>query len=700
MNKKIVYVIFIIFVFFGCKEEKNLKQNKIVKPETPWYQQPMRIAALQCNFDDEDNLAVIDKWVDMGFNVEQLFHPMAEYYSALYKPGEHKEILTEYVKKAHEKGLKIILYLNIHILGPSFEHNKEIWSQRKKDGSISYLYKTYPSVCLNSPWKDHFFAVLDSLKEIDIDGIFLDGPVIANGGCYCETCRAKYKAMFDGKPGTESEKRWEFNAFTKNDFLQNVYDRFKKDSPEKIVYMNLPITDPRRQYVSIETALKYNDIVGTEGGFMFYGPAKNSFLWRPSFTSKLIEAVAPDKPRVIFMAADHKPWSWWMHSPLETKLCITSVTANGANIWYGLHGSTKLLKTPSADAAREVITFYKDNQELLVNAHSIADVALFHSFANINSEKSDFVESTVKKAHGNTEDAIRGYYSILTESQIPFDIVTDYKLTIDKLSRYKVLVVPNVLAFDEKSENIIREFVKNGGLLITELGTSLYDGKGNKESDFSLSDVFGISTTGEYKEHDNFNYFVFESGAKHNKNIKSPFLPLPLLSLDIIANNGTEVVSRALKDLRGRYVPLTEPGDIFLTSNKFGKGNAVYIAGNFGEMYDEYHVNEYKILLNNIISEKLNAGITFENAPTNLEVVLREQDGKKILHLVNYQAGPTRPFETVTPVQNLKIKVPLSWNVTNVTSIKLNKELDIKTTESCAEVTLPDLQVYDILVIK
>ncbi len=700
MNKYIVYLIFIFFIFFGCKEEKDTGQNEIIKTETPWYQQPMRIAALQCNFDDEDNMAVIDKWVDMGFNVEQLFHPMAEYYSALYKPGEHKEILTEYVKKAHQKGLKIILYLNIHILGPSFEHNKEIWSQYKKDGSISYLYKTYPSVCLNSPWRDHFFSVLDSLKAIDIDGIFLDGPVIANGGCYCETCKAKYKAMFDGKPGTESGKRWEFNAYTKDNFLQDVYDHFKKDSPEKIVYMNFPITDPKRQYVNIENGMKYNDIIGTEGGFMFYGPAKNSFLWRPSFTSKLLEAFAPDKPRVIFMAADHKPWSWWMHSPLETMLCITSVTANGANIWYGLHGSSKLLKTPSAEAAREVVTFYSNNEELLTNTHSIADVALFHSFANTNSEKSDFVESTLDKTHGNTEDAARGYYSMLTESQIPFDIITDYKLTAEKISRYKVLVIPNVLAFDKNSENIIRKFVKNGGLLITELGTSLYDVKGNKESDFSLSDVFGISTKGEYKEHDNYNYFVFESGGKHAQNIKSPFIPLPLLTMDVSAKEGTEIICRALKDLRGRYVPLTIPEDIFLTSNKFGEGTAIYIAGNFGEMYNEYHVIEYKALINDILSEKLNNGITFENAPTNLEVVLREQDGRKMLHLINYQAGPTRPLETVTPVQNLKIKIPLSWNVTNVTSKKMNAELDIKTNESYVEVTLPDLQVYDILVIE
>jgi hypothetical protein len=79
--------------------------------------------------------------------------------------------------------------------------------------------------------------------------------------------------------------------------------------------------------------LEYNGIVGSEGGFMHYGPAKYAFLFRPSMTAKLLEALAPEKPRVIFMAADHKPWNWWLHSPLETQLCIASCSANGSNVW-------------------------------------------------------------------------------------------------------------------------------------------------------------------------------------------------------------------------------------------------------------------------------------------------------------------------------------------------------------------------------
>ena len=36
----------------------------------PWYTHPLRIAALQCNF-EKDNFAVLDVWRRDGFNTEQ-----------------------------------------------------------------------------------------------------------------------------------------------------------------------------------------------------------------------------------------------------------------------------------------------------------------------------------------------------------------------------------------------------------------------------------------------------------------------------------------------------------------------------------------------------------------------------------------------------------------------------------------------------
>lgn len=702
-GRTIAVILFLTsFTFFqGCKEnDKSERVTTNSEKTAEWYKQPMRIAALQCNF-NEDNMEVIDKWVNMGFNVEQLFHITADNYSSIYKPKEHKKILTEYVKKAHEKNLKIILYLNVHILGPSVEHNKAIWSQRDQNDSIIYMYETYPTICLNSSWKDYFFTVLDSLKAIDIDGIFLDGPVVKQNGCYCGHCQKKYKELFNSELNPDSKHLWEFKATTRDDFLRDAYDYWKKDNPEKIFYYNFPLLYTKQSYVHFENELKYNDILGTEGGFMFYGAAKDAFLWRPSLTSKLLEAVAPEKPRVIFMAADYKPWNWWLHSPLETKLCIASVYANDANVWYGLHGSTKLMNTPSADAAKEVLQFYKKNEDLLFNTRSAAKIGILYSFGNVTKEESDFVAADVRnKKAGDAVGAIRGYYSMLTESQIPFDLISDFGITSEKLKKFKVIIIPNIFTFDKNTENVIREFVGNGGVIIAELGASLYNYKGDKNNNFSLSDVLGISTSGEYSNHAFYNYFEINPESKFGNNIDFPMIPLPLLSLDISLNDNTEVLAEAIDDLAGRYVPIPESKYPFMTSHKFGKGEAIYFTGSMGEMYNEYHVFEYKRLVGNIISDCLKDRIEFENAPTNLEVVLREQEERMILHLINYQAGPTRPFEKLTPVSDLKIKIPEAWKIKKVYSCGTNSKLKSKRNDGKLEFTLPELNEYEILVLE
>jgi len=69
------------------------------------------------------------------------------------------------------------------------------------------------------------------------------------------------------------------------------------------------------------------------------------------------------------------------------------------------------------------------------------------------------------------------------------------------------------------------------------------------------------------------------------------------------------------------------------------------------------------------------------------------------LHLINYQTGPTRPFEKVTTISNLKIKIPKSWNISKVMSRSLNMELDGMQKNEAFEFVLPEMKEYEILVL-
>jgi hypothetical protein len=677
--------------------------NKSKTGSVPWYASPMRIAALQCNF-EKDGLKVIDYWKDFGFNTEQLFHPIADLYSALYDPKKHEALLKRYVAKAHKNGIRIILYLNIHILGPAVADKKAGWSMRDVKGNIVMLYEnTYPSICLNSPWRRHFFSTLEQVAGVGIDGLFLDGPALGKSGCFCECCRKLYEKKY-AIPRDNPAKNWDFNNRVQEDFLKEAY-QFWKSKNSGPFYMNLPLLHASRSFVDPVGSLAVNDIVATEGGFMHYGPAKEAFLFKPSFTAKLLEAVSPDKPRVIFMAADHKPWSWWPHTPIETELCIASCSASGANVWYGLHGSTELLRTPAAASARKIFRFLKANEKQYSDTSSLSRVALFYSyvsdrFHSHSSDESDFAlkESRKEALKCNMENSARGYSEMLIESGIPFDIITDMDPARIRDARYDLMILPSCGALSRETEDALEEYVNRGGTLLADGDASLYDGTGKLQSDFGLSDLFGASFNGSYLKHDNWNYFRMAEDSPFRKDAGASLLPLPLLTLAVSPSGNPVVHAMTLKDMPGRYTLLQQPEFPMIMENAYGKGRCYFIPAAFGEMYYQYHPVEYRKIIAGIVRKHVRNGIELSGAPPSVEMTVRAGKDAILVHLVNYTTGPLRPFEAIAPLKDLRLRLPATVKAVKARSLALKKSLRLE--KKSNTVLLPDLGIYDVIVIE
>jgi hypothetical protein len=673
-----------------------------------WYEKPLRISALQCNFENGRNLEVIDKWVDMGFNVEQLFHPMADDYSALYDRAKHEAVLKEYLAQAKKNNLRVILYLNVHILGPSLQHQQNTWAQRDRENKITLLYDTYPAVCINSPWRNHFFEVLADVARLEIDGIFLDGPIVTATGCHCPFCQRQHQEWF-GKPLPAGTPAFEFNQRTRDDFLEQAYRHWKNLRPEAIFYINLPAAHATPAFVDIEKALTYNDLVGTEGGFMFYQPPKNVFLFRPGFTAKLLEAIAPDKPRVIFMAGDQKPWSWYLHSPAETQLCVASCVGNGANVWWGIHGSTQLLPTRSGQASREMFRFLAQNEKFFENTTSGSKVGLLYSFtgermAHGSYDASDFTGDARKAAapKGDPMQSLNGYYNMLVRSQIPFDILTDFATSAKKYHDYDCIILPATGALSAPAIHALREYVAGGGHLIAEFDCTLFDADGRPRTDFALADVFGVHFGGKYFELANHNYFVAQP-PEHPffQNLEIPLFPAPLLGVKVEPAASARVLARYLAPLPGRYVPLTQPENPFLISHAFGKGEVLFFTGAFGMMYHEYAPAEYRKIVANAVNHLARPVLRIKNGAAGaLEISVRRQLNRTLLHLVNYNGDMTRPIERIAPLENLEIEFFPTQAIQSVTNAVSGQKIQFNNHEKSISFTIRKIEIYALIVLE
>ncbi|MDE3143675.1 MAG: beta-galactosidase [Bacteroidota bacterium] len=137
---------------------------------------------------------------------------------------------------------------------------------------------------------------------------------------------------------------------------------------------------------------------------------------------------------------------------------------------------------------------------------------------------------------------------------------------------YKLLIVPGVTVMDEATASKIREFVKNGATVIMTSNSAVVDETGKVFASTHpgrLSDVFGIRIAG-FEETEALNEISRKSlsGKKLELSYKGKKITSETTRFDVIEPKGAEIL--------GSITSLDKDYPI-ITSNKFGKGRAIYV---------------------------------------------------------------------------------------------------------------------------
>ncbi len=680
--------------------------------EKPWYYHPLRIAALQCNF-EEDNFAVLDIWHRNAFNVEQLLHLFGEGYYALFQEERHGEALARYLDKAHRLGMHIIVYVNTHLIPPAMSDKDPEWAARLPDGRYRIAYETYRLACPNSPWADWVIAELEKLARYEIDGVFSDGP---SGACACDHCARAFEAWYgspmprEPQPGSpEAEALRRFDLETRVRFCQRFYETLKAIRPQAICYQNLDVLN-----LPSEPFLPYNDLLGSEGGFMFYGPPQRGYLWKTSLRAKVLEGCAQGRPTVIFAAGDQKSWSCYLHAPGETRLMFAASIANGASVWYGLHCPIEYMNRPGGQAAGAMNRFLAEHEIIYDDTESLANVALLHSTSTrahyrTAHEASDFYEAAgtaLARGVGDVAASFEGFAAMLYHSQIPFDVLPEEACARGGWERYQCLVIPTGACLSDAVVAALRDFVREGGLLIASLDTSLFDERGHRREDFGLADVFGARIEEGVDYFRDFNYFeVTDDSHPAMRELAVRLIPAPAFGLRVHPTTA-RVLARYHAPLAGRYEPMTPLAGPAVLWNDFGRGHCLYLPGTFGEFYREYTTLEFRQIVAEAIRAFAPPPVQVLSVPPSLEVTLRrKRDGSMtMVHLVNYTGGMTRPIQRAWPLHDVRIALRMpqrSAPPRRVRALASGVEVPFHPTPEGIECTLSEVSAeYEVLLIE
>ena len=120
---------------------------------------------------------------------------------------------------------------------------------------------------------------------------------------------------------------------------------------------------------------------------------------------------------------------------------------------------------------------------------------------------------------------LSGFWSALRQSHIPVDAIWAESITPEKLIRYKCLVLPDAKSLTDKEIDILRQWVKGGGVLVTTGTSTLFDKSGKTRENYAMADVFGVDYTGHMAETnpEKIDTMCFERGRDHFKAIDEKY---------------------------------------------------------------------------------------------------------------------------------------------------------------------------------
>lgn len=228
---------------------------------------------------------------------------------------------------------------------------------------------------------------------------------------------------------------------------------------------------------------------------------------------------------------------------------------------------------------KKAINHYLDgNAEVIINSDFVSyPIAFLYSPASIKVNELLGLEDLRKSS-------VQGYKTVLNDLALKYDYVAYEQLEKTNIlsNKYKILFLPTATAMSTKEADAVREFVKNGGIVIADSFPATYDRHGYPYAKLPLAELFGIKDNSLVTER--------SSGELRGFDIAFDDFTLKGLKLPIkYFQNGVEATTaKVLAEVRSGAK--TCPAVLV---NKFGQGYAIYLNGSLASTYGEFAEMRY-----------------------------------------------------------------------------------------------------------
>lgn len=376
-----------------------------------------------------------------------------------------RDILGEIIELCHKEGINVVVYYSLIFNNWAYEKNPS-WRILGIDGKASrerpVPFGRYGVCCPNNPGYREF--VLNQIEELcknyNFEGIFFDMTFWPFSVCYCKSCQER----FQKEVGKEIPKviNWENPEWV---ILQRKREEwlseFAKLTTNRVKSIN-PDISVEHQFStcvadwSLGVTSEISNASDYCGGDFYGGSLQESFI------CKLYYNLTNNQP-FEFMTSrciDLRDHTTTKSEELLEAQVFLALSNGGAFLFIDAIDPIGTLNRKVYETMGRIYRKVKD-YENYIGGELCQDVGIYFSFESKFDPKDNgksVLESSHKQPH--LDSALNAAKSLIN-SHIPFGVIT--KKNMKELSRYKLIILPNVLTMDQEEVEAFKNYVASGG---------------------------------------------------------------------------------------------------------------------------------------------------------------------------------------------------------------------------------------------
>ena len=709
-----------------------------------WYEKPMRVFDLTL----EDPYGQwLDRWdarsaIEMvrRINANMLNMMIVNEWGQAYFKSSHMPLhpqlngsdrLAELLDEAGKHDVRVS-----GMWGPApnpilYERHND-WAKRDRQGQLfTWGYKHLdpcPFVCHNSPYGNMVLETLDELfGRYPIDAIAFD--LLYPVACSCWFCRQKLLT----ETGLDLA---EIESWTETDHRR--YKPWPMADGDRFVARVVQMA--HRHGRILVGGLDASDVLFSEphtGGMIN--------LRDKGFDIRKQEARARflNKPMVICTPYSHLYYVGLAKPPAHMRQEFREIVMWNGSPWPVCWDWEWIRDPRGLEPLGEVFSQAKDLQPYLSDTESLKHVGLL-----VSEQATTHADAAYRHL-----DPVKGWYDALMRAHIPVDLILDEELTRPVLSQYKVLILASATCLDDEQVQAVKQFVQAGGGLIATYRSSIDDGQGLFRRGLALHEVFGCEFQAVMDAPWTYIKFNAADPISAGLDLDIPIMHGEMNSLEahldpnkenlalrgltrdayqqlkVQPHAGSRVLATIMDSVKplGSYFvkdlapasPGRDTGYPAIVTNTFGKGRAVYFAGQVDRLFYRIgHPDHERVMLNAVAWAGGPAAMAIA-APTTVETAYYRQPEQQriIIHLLNHTYDqmfpvPTarqygqfsgnvfRPVGDVIPVHDIQITLAEGAKVSAARSLTSGKPLAFQRQADGVRIGLDRLAEYEVLLIE